>query len=131
MGYELHITRAESWSENAGAEITADEWLTVVRLDPELEIDTTQGPYFARWSGQSRYPDPWLDGHPVTSTPRTRTAPCCARWWRSRHSSMPTCRGTKGSPTMAASRSIRITRTLSAASRLRRIRVPVAAAAGG
>ena len=61
MGYDLHITRAANWSENTGAEITPDEWLAVVRLDPELEIDTTQGPYFARWSGESRYPDPWLE----------------------------------------------------------------------
>jgi hypothetical protein len=61
MGYDLHITRAENWSENAGAEIGPEEWLALVHADPELAIDPVQGPYFARWSGPSRYPDPWLD----------------------------------------------------------------------
>jgi hypothetical protein len=61
MGYDLHITRAESWADNEGAAITADEWLAAVRADPELTPAPENGPYFVRWSGPSRYPDPWLD----------------------------------------------------------------------
>src|SRR3712207_100808 len=61
MGYDLHITRATQWSDNAGAEIPADEWLALVERDPELTLEPENGPYFARWTGPSRYPDPWLD----------------------------------------------------------------------
>ena len=61
MGYDLHITRAESWSENEGAAISADEWLAVVRADPELTLVPENGAYFVRWSGPSRHAEPWLD----------------------------------------------------------------------
>lgn len=61
MGYDLHITRAKSWSENAGHKISSDEWLAYVADDPELSISGQNGPYFAAWSGKSEYPDPWLD----------------------------------------------------------------------
>jgi hypothetical protein len=63
MGYDLHITRAESWAQNEAAEITADEWLAVVRADPELTPAPENGPYFVQWSGQSWHPEPWLDWH--------------------------------------------------------------------
>src|SRR5688500_5284834 len=61
MGYDLHITRADDWAQNDGAEISAEEWLALVQSDPELTLEPGAGPYFARWSGPSRYPDPWLD----------------------------------------------------------------------
>jgi hypothetical protein len=61
MGYDLHITRAEFWSQNEGKEITADEWLKLVKKDPELKLAGYNGPYFALWNGPSQYPDPWLD----------------------------------------------------------------------
>ena len=60
MGYDLHITRAEEWSQNNGQEITLDEWLAVVRADPELTPDPENGEGFARWSGPSKYPEPWI-----------------------------------------------------------------------
>lgn len=74
MGYDLHITRAESWADNEGAEIGADEWLAAVRADPELTLapDVGMGPHFARWSGPSRHDDPWLDwraGNVYTKSP--------------------------------------------------------------
>ncbi len=72
MGYDLHITRAASWSENAGAEISSDEWLALVERDPELTLEPANGPFFARWAGPSRYPDPWLDwfsGNVYTKNP--------------------------------------------------------------
>lgn len=72
MGYDLHITRAEHWAENTEAEISADEWIALVRADPELMLDTAQGPHFARRSGPSHYSDPWLDwfgGNVYTKNP--------------------------------------------------------------
>lgn len=38
MGYELHITRKPDWSGD-GPEITLDEWVAVVRSDPEMRLD--------------------------------------------------------------------------------------------
>jgi hypothetical protein len=38
VGYEVHITRRPSWFED-GPEITLDEWLAVVREDPDLRLD--------------------------------------------------------------------------------------------
>ncbi len=61
MGVELHITRAEHWVENDGAQISEDEWLTYVSSDPELRITGENGKCFAIWSGPSKYGEPWLD----------------------------------------------------------------------
>jgi hypothetical protein len=61
MGYDLHITRAKDWPDNAGSEITAEEWLAHVDSDPELKLAGYNGPYFALWSGRSSYPEPWFD----------------------------------------------------------------------
>ena len=72
MGYDLHITRADSWSENATARITAEEWLALVDADPELSLVPENGPYFASWSGPSKDIDPWLDwsdGNVYTKAP--------------------------------------------------------------
>lgn len=61
MGVELYISRADHWSENEGNEISAEEWLAHVESDPELQRCPENGEYFVRWSGQSKYEDPWLD----------------------------------------------------------------------
>ena len=61
MGYELHITRAKHWAENEDHQISAEEWLSIVANDDELILDTTNGPYFANWSGSSTYSEPWFD----------------------------------------------------------------------
>jgi hypothetical protein len=61
MGYDLHITRAEQWTESEQLSITADEWLAYVATDPELRLAGYNGPYFALWSGPSKHPDPWFD----------------------------------------------------------------------
>lgn len=63
MGYDLHITRADFWPDNKGREISAEEWLEVVRSDPELKLAGVNGPYFALWTGESEYAEPWLDWH--------------------------------------------------------------------
>lgn len=63
MGYDLHVTRADDWADNKGHEISVDEWLRFVGEDPELRLAGYNGPYFALWSGPSKYRDPWLDWH--------------------------------------------------------------------
>jgi hypothetical protein len=60
MGYDLHITRRTNWSHN-GDDISLEEWLEIIKNDPELKLDTANGPYFALWSGKSTLQDPWLD----------------------------------------------------------------------
>jgi hypothetical protein len=36
MGYDLHITRAEDWTEAADQPIRVDEWLAVAAAHPDL-----------------------------------------------------------------------------------------------
>jgi hypothetical protein len=62
MGYDLHITRRKDWS-GPGRDINAEEWLAYVKADLQLSLSPEHGPYFARWSGMSEYPNPWLDWH--------------------------------------------------------------------
>ena len=38
MGYEVHITRKENWFDE-GPDIALEEWLDVVRSDPEMRLD--------------------------------------------------------------------------------------------
>ena len=61
MGYELHITRANDWADSARAPIRAEEWLDLVRLDSEFELDPSNGPYFARWRNAASIQEGWLD----------------------------------------------------------------------
>lgn len=39
MGYDLHITRKEFWSDEDGATITLDEWREYVSRDPDIVAD--------------------------------------------------------------------------------------------
>ena len=76
MGYDLHITRAMNWAENVGLEIPADEWLAVVREDPELKLDPSNGPYSAAWTsagaGHAGWFD-WYEGTVFTTDPGAPT----------------------------------------------------------
>ena len=73
MGWEVHITRADDWSQSAQRPITADEWLAAVAADPELRVDEANGPYFVVWSGPCRYLEggwfEWADGCVSTRQP--------------------------------------------------------------
>lgn len=60
MGYDLHITRREQWSDK-GNDISSEEWLAVIAGDPELHPTTECGPFFVVWSGPSSLAHPWLD----------------------------------------------------------------------
>ena len=71
MGYDLHITRRTHWS-NDGDDISAEEWLTLVSADPELQLETANGPYFAIWSRPSldgRHWLTWSNGQISTMNP--------------------------------------------------------------
>lgn len=39
MGYNLYITRRENWLEEETDAIAAEEWLDLVRADPEMRLD--------------------------------------------------------------------------------------------
>ena len=62
MGYDLHITRAESHYDSAATPIVLEEWLDWLRRDPELKLAGINGPYFTVFANVS---DPrrssWLD----------------------------------------------------------------------
>ncbi len=75
MGYELHITRAESWVDSQEDPITADEWLAYVAKDEELTFFAENGPYFAVWNGTGASAQSWLDwsdGQLYTKNPGRR-----------------------------------------------------------
>jgi len=59
MGYDLHITRKDDWSEQTGPLISEAEWRSLIESDPQLTLDTqtkltmSGGDYvFAAWNGQ-------------------------------------------------------------------------------
>ncbi len=70
MGYDLHVTRADNWEANTTRRIREEEWLRVIREDPELDADPTNGPYAANWltSRRATWFD-WSDGNVYTTDP--------------------------------------------------------------
>ena len=60
MGYDLHITRRNHWTDK-GDDITVNEWLAFVQGDSDLRLQPENGPHFAVWSGLSEINDHWLD----------------------------------------------------------------------
>ena len=72
MGYDLHITRADSWLDSNRVPISPEEWLEVVDADPELKLAGYNGEYFTLWSGSSRHEEPWFnwwEGNVETKNP--------------------------------------------------------------
>src|ERR1051325_3606466 len=68
MGYDVHITRAQDWTESAAHPITFDEWKAYIRSDREMRLDnraqatttsgetvTTGGPGLAVWVAWKAY----------------------------------------------------------------------------
>lgn len=71
MGYDLHITRREYWSDE-GNDITAQEWLDYIERDPELSLYSQNGSYFAIWKlegSQKGYLLDWFQGEIFTKNP--------------------------------------------------------------
>ncbi|QDT52559.1 hypothetical protein Pan44_05710 [Caulifigura coniformis] len=60
MGYEVFITRAQSWAENQGLEITRPEWESLISTDPELRIDDENGPDYAIWLKHPSNSEAWI-----------------------------------------------------------------------
>lgn len=62
MGYYLYITRRKNHFDEEGPSITDGEWQSLVEADPELSFSNdSNGPLFATWNGDCKYPDPWFD----------------------------------------------------------------------
>ena len=49
MGYDLHITRAQDWSQTSGQEITEAEWRSIIDEDPSLTPSSDLGEGCASW----------------------------------------------------------------------------------
>jgi hypothetical protein len=66
MGYDLHITRAQDWSDSEKTPITKEEWEAIVAADPELRLRTDNHDSFANWidpvSEKERGWFAWSDG---------------------------------------------------------------------
>ncbi|MEQ8771160.1 MAG: hypothetical protein RIB60_11705 [Phycisphaerales bacterium] len=63
MGYDFHITRAESWIDSEATPIRRDEWFEFAAADPELSVDETNAstdPTMMIWSGTDENPEPWI-----------------------------------------------------------------------
>ncbi|MEM7627145.1 MAG: hypothetical protein AAF333_16225 [Planctomycetota bacterium] len=60
MGYYVHITRSDIFSEKLARPITPEEWKAYVEGDPELSFDDFQAEGFAVWNGPSEHEEPWL-----------------------------------------------------------------------
>jgi len=74
MGYDVHITRAESWSENGDAPISLEEWERFVDDDPELAPDPENGMPMAVWSAHPGGDEvgswlSWNNGNITTKNP--------------------------------------------------------------
>ena len=39
MGYEIHITRKNEWSDEDGPEISLEDWKAYIASDPEMRLD--------------------------------------------------------------------------------------------
>jgi hypothetical protein len=39
VGYDVHITRRQNWSDPSGPVISLAEWVAVVESDPEMRLD--------------------------------------------------------------------------------------------
>ena len=39
MGYDIHITRADDWTESRTSPITLNEWTNYITSDPEMRLD--------------------------------------------------------------------------------------------
>ena len=76
MGYDLHVTRADHWTDAVGHEITTDEWGDVIRWDPDLHPDRTNGPNAVTWIDNAQGHRGWFDwsnGVVYTSDPNPAT----------------------------------------------------------
>ena len=62
MGYEVHITRAEDWTQSQQHSILEKEWLEVVHSDPTLQVSDED--YLGDGSDERHHAVVWL-AHPA------------------------------------------------------------------
>lgn len=73
MGYDVHITRAEDWSDSQDHPISAEEWDAYAASDPTLRRDGAyhaDSPHFFDWrvGGTETWLD-WFEGAVYTKNP--------------------------------------------------------------
>jgi hypothetical protein len=78
MGYDLHVTPADQWSDKVGAEITLGEWRAVALADADLRADPDNGDGFyaapgLREDGGDGWFD-WFAGDVYTKDPDRATS---------------------------------------------------------
>ncbi len=76
MGYDLHITRAEDWTQNLSWQISSNEWLSIIQEDPELVPDPHNGEFAVIWKSAPRSEKGWFDwyqGNVFTTSPDRET----------------------------------------------------------
>ena len=59
MGYDLHITRRKSWLDE-GDDITHEEFIALVRSDPEFTFPSQMGEDYAEWKSPKTGYESWL-----------------------------------------------------------------------
>lgn len=69
MGWEMHITRAECWTESETQPIGSEEWVQLVNHDEELAFDRRNGEFHAIWKGQETCWLEWRDGEIYSKSP--------------------------------------------------------------
>lgn len=72
MGYNLHITRKEFWTDEEGPEISLAEWKRYVQGDPDVEADPDNpgGESYVFCGHQERWPLWWNEqGEVYTKNP--------------------------------------------------------------
>jgi hypothetical protein len=61
MNSTVHITRADDYRSNAGSEISEEEWLRVVEMDPELVPVPQHGRHAVKWAAHPDRHDQLLE----------------------------------------------------------------------
>lgn len=71
MGYDLHITRAETWTDSESQPITRDEWEAYVSGDAQIQRDQNNGPNDFLYVAHPDRPIPlwWSNGEIYTKNP--------------------------------------------------------------
>jgi hypothetical protein len=73
VGYDFHITRADSWLDSKQHPITFEEWQTYVATDPEIKQDTQNKPQDFLFITHDEVPFWWWEGEISTKNPDRAT----------------------------------------------------------
>jgi len=75
MGYDLHVTRADTWLESEAAPITFDEWEAFLLTDRSLRADAEASADSVVWADHPNEPSPiwWYEGEVRCKNPDEAT----------------------------------------------------------